>query len=132
MKETQHYFNKHEKFVRTSLKLDLAEWNKIKKIAIDNMGIFDANATYCGPGWLGDKLVPDLCFKFAGYVHDGLYRYLEIADNEVMSKDLADKVFKAIILSTCDRCSLSGIFICDDVLPEIYYQAVNIFGNPEE
>ena len=131
MKDTQKLFDKHERFVRTSLSLNLAEYNKVKKITLDNMGPYDKDKTYCGPGWLGDKLVPDLCFKFAGYVHDGLYAYLEIADNDVMSKDMADKVFKAIMLSTCDKCPVSGIFVCDDVLPNVYFKAVDIFGNPE-
>lgn len=132
MNETQKMFNKHEKYVRKLLNLNIAEWNKIKRIVIDNMGLFDEDATYCGPGWLGDKLVPDLCFKFAGYVHDGLYAYINIADNDIMDKELADKVFKAIMLSICEECVVSSFFICDDILPSTYFQAVHIFGDPEK
>lgn len=127
---TQKMFRKHEKFVKKVLKLDLAQWNMIKTICLQHGGPFYEDNTYCGPGKLGDMLVPDLCFRFAGYVHDALVRYLRIAEERAfgIDKEFVDDVFKTIMLSICDQCSISGIFICDDVLPEMYHKAVDVFG----
>lgn len=133
MQLTQKLFCKHEKFVRRVLNLDQAQWNRARTIIIQNLGIFDEDATFCGPGWLGDKVVPDLCFKFAGFCHDGIVLYLETAEDPAMGidKDFADSFFYAIMLSICDQCPVSGIFICDEVLPAVYYKAVDVFGKYE-
>lgn len=112
--------------------LNIAEWNRAVCIILDTMGPFDPERTYCGPGKIGDALVPDLCFRLAGYAHDGLYEYLIRTGNDhITSKGFADLFFKGVMLSICDRCPVSGVFICDNVLPEVYYQAVKNFGNPE-
>ena len=133
MATTQKLFHKHEKFVREVLQLDLAQWNRARTIILQHMGPFDEEATFCGPGWIGDKLVPDLCFKFAGFCHDGLVSYLETAPDPVegIDKDFVDSFFYAIMLSICNGCPISGVFICDETLPAIYYKAVEVFGKYE-
>lgn len=134
---TQKILNSHEPFVREFLHIDLAQWNKAKCIILQMMGPFSLEDTFCGPGELGDLVVPDLCFSFAGWAHDGLVKYLEGAGAEAekigIDKEFCDDFFLAIMRSICEQCEKSDhpLVFCDDVLPITYYKAVDVFGKYE-
>lgn len=124
-------FAEYKKVVCNVLQIDSSTYEKIKKYIIKFFGFFYKVNTYCGPGWLGDKLVPDFIFKFAGYVHDGLYYLIEIG---IIRKDewknKADKWFFAIMDTKSAKYSwpINKVF---KAISRVYYTSVMIAGNPK-
>lgn len=70
--DTIKMFEKHRHFVSNELNISPSFYNDLKRVIIKEMGYWDKNKTYCGQGEKGDKWIPDLWFRFAGYAHDGL------------------------------------------------------------
>ena len=69
--------------------------------------------------------MPDFIFKFAGYVHDGIYKLIELGElDEEIYKGLADDIFY-IIMRVRAKTPIG------DGLAYIYYLAVSIFGKPK-
>lgn len=86
----------------------------LERIAIESMGYFDKSRTYCGRGDSGDKVVPDLWFRFAGWFHDGLSKSLiedpnklrllfpTKCDDEILG--IINKHFKAVNYAIAGEC----------------------------
>lgn len=105
--------------------LTVKDWNIYKKLIIKVMGVFNQAATYCGPGYLGDLLVPDFIFKFAGYIHDGFYKLIEMGLLPETFKDTADEIFYIIM-------KVKAVTPVGDFLAGVYYVSVLVFGNPKK
>jgi hypothetical protein len=126
-------FKLHEEFIKKNMNLDQAQYNLVRSITIAMMGEFRQDKTYCGPGKVGDLIVPDLCFSWAGYVHDGLCKYIVGTKNRkgvlaILNKKFVDDVFYYMMLSTCSKCKKPYRFLCGNILAFVYYKAVDIFG----
>lgn len=118
-------FNRYRKQVIKSLKIDEEQYSMIQGLIIKYFGYFDIDKTYCGPGKWGDKLVPDLIYKFAGYTHDSIYYLIEIGvlDRKKWKKK-ADKWFRVIMRNKSTTPIGKGV-------AEVYYFFVSMFGNPK-
>ena len=88
------------------------------------MGSWKEKGTYAGPGVIGDLIVPDLCFSFPAYCHDGLCKAIENGTD--ITKEEADSFFLASMHAKCKMCSSKGVE-CNG-LPELYYNSVKNFN----
>lgn len=98
---------------------------ELQRMITSTFGYFNLKSTYCGPGTLGDKIIPDFQFKFAGYVHDAIYHLIEVERlSYLIWKPIADKMFLEIMLNKCDSFIWRGVAYG-------YYYSVVAFGNPK-
>lgn len=117
-------FNKHREDIRKCIPITESVYH-LQTLIVNHFGMFDLDKTYCGPGWWGDKIVPDLMFKFAGYIHDAIYLLIELGILDKKKwKPIADKIFLEIMLKYCYTFIGRGI-------ARIYYYSVVKFGNPK-
>jgi hypothetical protein len=126
---TVQKFDQYCNAVCKALRISKDLYRKCQSLIIQHMGYFDEDETYCGPGDNGDWLVPDFIFRFAGYVHDGLYLLIKkgILEPWKRWKARADKWFRVIMYEASNKklgkARCFGWFMAD-----LYYTAVSWFG----
>lgn len=96
-KDTDERFNYFRQAVMSKCDIGLDLYNYLETHIITVMGYFDKDKGYCGPGWLGNWLVPDGEDNFAGYFHDGCDELMERGLLDTDFRDKANLAFKTII-----------------------------------
>lgn len=105
--DTIKMFDKHKDFMCKELGISSSYYESLKRAIIKEMGYWNKNKTYCGKGESGDKYVPDLWFRFAGYAHDGLGAalvhsspiLLDMFDNDEEALKFINDFFDALLKS---------------------------------
>ncbi len=121
---TLDLFEKYQSSVCKKLSISEGVYLQYILLVMNQKGNFDKKATYAGPGELGDKLVPDLWFSFAAYVHDALYEIIKIGDEDWLTQEKADEMFYALMLA------IAGWNPFKRVMAYAYYKSVSVAGNP--
>jgi hypothetical protein len=88
------------------------------------MGYFDPKKTYCGRGEFGDKITPDLWYRWAGFAHDGLVGAFE-AGKIGLTKQNIDLYFKYSMYY------INGWKFWRKPIADLFYLAVDKLGDYE-
>jgi len=120
-------FESQKHYICDKLFLDTEEYYRLMWLIVDMMGYYDTKKTYAGPGeGIGDFIVPDLCFSFAAYCHDGLCKAIETEADKTLTAAIANDYFLYSMKNKCNCCHDKG----DECkgLAELYYKAVKNLG----